>query len=59
MFVIADSRFADAEMIQQLARVPRIFAGNQVRFFEHTQCSKCDVFKIANWCSDKVKGHKL
>ena len=57
MFVIADGRFMNAEMIQQLARVSRVFARNHTHFFQHPQRAQRDVFEIAYRRGDEVKRH--
>ncbi len=37
VLVIADQRFPDVVVVQQLLRVPRIFARDEVHFFEDAQ----------------------
>jgi len=37
VLVIADERLANLEMIQQLQRVARVFAGNLIDFLEDAQ----------------------
>jgi hypothetical protein len=57
--VIADGLCIDAEMVQQLARVTRVFTCNQIDFPQDSQGPLRDVFKIPDWCRDDVKsaGH--
>ncbi len=54
VFVIADQRFLDAVMVQQLLRVAGIFAGDLIDFLQNTQRAQGDVFQIADRCSDQV-----
>jgi len=55
VLVIADRFGADSEMVQELPRVARVFAGDQVNFAQHTQRALSDVFQIPNRCGDDVK----
>ena len=48
VFVIADRAAANAEMIQELLRVTRVFASDQINFAEHAQRALRDVFQVAN-----------
>ena len=57
VLVIADERLANFEMIQQLARLPRIFARNQRHFLpQNTKGPLSDIFQISNWGRDQVQG---
>ena len=55
MFVVADHRRFYPKMIQQLLRLARVFAGDEVTFFEHTDRTQRDVLEIADWRSDQVE----
>jgi len=54
VLVIADERLVNLEMIQQLQRVARVFAGNLIDFLEDAQGPQGDVFQIANRRGDKI-----
>ena len=58
VLVIADGAFSDGEVVQQLLCVPRIFAGNQVNFFQDPQGSQGDVFEVADRRSHHVQARR-
>ena len=55
MLVITLRRRLDIEMIQQLLRVPRIFASDQICLAKDTQSAQCNVLEIPDWCSNNVE----
>ena len=55
VLVIAGSAGRDAVMVEQFLRLPGIFAGNHVHFFEHAQCPQRDVLEIADRCGHEVQ----
>ena len=54
VLVIADERFANFVVVEELLRVARIFAGDLVDFFEDAQRAQGHVFQIADGCADEV-----
>ena len=48
VFVVADGRPLDAVVIEELARLPRVFAGNQVGLFKNADGAVGHVFQIAD-----------
>src|ERR1700722_4995398 len=61
MLVITDSRFLDIVMVEQLARLPRILAGDQVHLTQHADRAVGNVFQIADGGRDHIEaaGHIL
>src|SRR5258708_4858139 len=55
VLVIADGAGCDAVVVEQLLRLPRIFARDYVDFLQHTYSAQCDVLKVADWCGDEIK----
>ena len=55
VLVIADGGLLDAVVVQQLHRLPGIFAGDEVHVLQGPQCAQRDVFQIADRCADEVK----
>ena len=55
VLVIADQSRLDAVMAEQLQGLPRVFAGDQVNFFEHAQGAQGDVFEIADGGGDQIE----
>ena len=56
MYKRQDGARRDAVVIEQLLRLPGIFAGDLVHFLEHAQGTQRDVFQIADGRGHKVKG---
>ena len=52
---IAQQRFGDAEMLQQLAGVARVLGGDDVALAQHAQRAQRDVLKIADGRGNEVK----
>ena len=55
VLVVADERFPNFVVVEQLLCVARVFAGDLVDFFEDSQGAQSDVFEIANRGADKVQ----
>ena len=55
VFVIADERFADFVVVEELLRVAGVFAGDMIDFLEDADGAKSDVFEIADGSADKVQ----
>ena len=55
MGVIADQRRLNLEVAQELARMPGIFRGDEVRLFQHPKGPKRDVLQVANGRGDDVE----
>src|SRR5262249_15453568 len=55
VLVVADRRFVDLEMVEQLARLPRIFAGDHRGFAKHAHGAIGDVFQVADRRGDQVQ----
>ena len=55
VLVIADQARLDAVMAEQLQGLARIFAGDQVDFFEHAQRAQRDVFQVADRRGDEIE----
>jgi len=55
MLVITGCPGRDAVVIQQFLRLPRIFTGDHVDFFEHAYGTQSDVLQIADRGGDKKK----
>ncbi len=53
--VVADSRRADAEVVQQLLGLPRIFTGDAIDGAQHTQRTQGNVLEIPDWRRHQVK----
>ena len=47
VLVIAERRLANTVMIQELCRVPRVFACDQVCLAQEAECSRRDIFQIS------------
>ena len=45
----------DAVMVQEFSGVPRVFAGNDVNFAQHSQRAMSDVFQVANGRGNDVE----
>ena len=58
VFVIADRARRDAVMVQQLLRLPGIFAGNLVGFLEHPHRPQRNVFQVADGRAHQVKSRR-
>ena len=60
MVVIAGQRRLDAEVREQMLRVPGILRGDQFDFFENPQGAQSNVFEIADGSRDDVEnaGHR-
>ena len=58
VFVIADGAGCDAVVVQQLLRLPGIFAGNLVGFLEHAHRPQRDVFEIADGRGHQVESRR-
>src|SRR5207249_1337658 len=52
---IADERFGDPEMLQQLTGPARVFRSDDIAFPQGAQRSKSDIFEIANRRCHQVK----
>ena len=59
VLVVTDGRRADVIVLQQLLRLPRVFAGNPRDFLEDTHGPERNVFQIADGgCHyEKSRGH--
>ena len=55
VFVVADKRFVNVVVRQKFLRMPRVFAGDLVGFFQDAQSAQRNVFEIADGRADKVK----
>jgi hypothetical protein len=55
VLVIADGRFGDAGVIQKLAGLARVLAGDQVGFTQRAKGAKRDVFEVADGGRDDVE----
>src|SRR5690349_23525844 len=55
MFVVADSRLLDPEVVEQLLCLAGVFAGDDIGLFQHTQSAKGDVLEIADRSGNKVE----
>src|SRR3984957_6894938 len=55
VFVIARRPRGDRKMVEQLLRLPRIFAGDQVNFFQYAQRPQRNVFEIPDRRSDQIQ----
>jgi hypothetical protein len=55
VLVITDRRLGDSVTIQQLARMPRVLASDQVRFFQNAHRAKGDVFQISDGRAHQVE----
>ena len=55
VFVVADGAGCDVVVVQQFLSLPRVFAGDDVHFFEHAQGTQRDVLQVADGGTDKVK----
>jgi len=56
VLVIADGASVDSVVREQLLRLARVLAGDQVNLLEHAQGAQGDVLEIADWRGDKVEG---
>ena len=55
VLVIADHGLVDdSKVSQQVAGLPRVFAGDQIGFAQHAQSAQRDVFEVANWSGYKM-----
>src|SRR5690242_8603061 len=45
----------DFKMVQQLLRMPGVFAGDQVDLAQNSECAKSDVLEISDWRRDNIK----
>src|SRR6266403_266384 len=55
VFVVADERFVNVVVSEELQRVARVLAGNFIDFLEDAQRAQRDVFEIADRRTDKIK----
>src|SRR5258708_10931885 len=55
VLVVADERFVNVVVIQELQRVARIFAGDLIDFLQDAHRPQRDVFEIADWRPDEIK----
>src|SRR3984957_20132136 len=55
VFVIARRPRGDRKVIEQLLRLPRIFAGDQVNFFQYAQRPQRNVFEVPDRRSDEIQ----
>ena len=55
VFVVADGARLDTVVGEKFLRLARVFAGDQVNFFEHAQGAEGDVFEIADGRGDQVE----
>jgi len=53
--VIAECRFTNPVMIQELYRVPRVFACDQVCLAQKAECSRRDIFQISYRSSYQIE----
>ena len=58
VFVVADGSGGDAVVIQQLLRLPGVFAGDLVGFLEHPHRPQGDVFEVANGRGHQVESRR-
>ena len=58
--MITDRLGLDAVVIEQLARVPRVFTGDQGNFLEDSRSAVSEVFKISDGSSNNIErsGHE-
>jgi hypothetical protein len=54
-FEIADQRFVNIEMLEQLPRPARIFSRDHVAFAQHPQRAQRDILEVANGRGDEIK----
>ena len=52
---IAEQRFGNFEVLEQLARAARVFRRDHVAFLEHAQRAQGDVLEIADRRGDEIK----
>ena len=55
VLVIAECRLANIVMIQELYRVPRVFACDQVCLAQKAECSRRDIFQISYRSSYQIE----
>ncbi len=55
VLVITRRASGDSEMIQQLLGLTRVFAGDQVGFFQNAQSAQSDVFQIPDGSCNQVE----
>ncbi len=48
-------RKADAEVVQQLLRLARVFAGNAINPLEHVERAQGDVAEVSNRRGDEIE----
>lgn len=58
MLVVADERFSDFEMREQMAAVAGVFAGDEIDGFQNLQRAKRDVAEVSDGCGDEVEHGK-
>src|SRR4030095_8690982 len=58
VLVIADERFADLEVLQQMAGVSRVFAGDQIDAFQDFERAERNVTEVADGSGDEVEQGK-
>ena len=46
-------------MLQQLARVPRVFGGDSIALSESPESSEGDILEVANGGCDEVEGARV
>ena len=52
---VAQERFGNFEMPEQLPGVTRVFGRDDVALLQHAQCAQRDVFQIADRRRDQIK----
>jgi hypothetical protein len=55
VLVVADEPFGNVEVRKKLQRLPRVFAGDYVRFLQYPQRPERDVLEVADGSRDHVE----
>ena len=55
VLVIAHQLFLNVEMRKKLHRLARVFAGDQVGFFQNAQCAQRNILEVADRCGDHIE----
>ena len=57
VFMVADERLPNVVVAEKLLRVPRVFAGNLVDFFQDAERTQGNVLKVADGRGNEVKAY--
>ena len=56
MLVIAAGSRRNPEVVEQFfLALPRVFAGDDIYFFQNPQCPQCNVFQITDWGAAEIQ----